>query len=110
MVGRPFVKGQPSGGRRQGARNRLTTKFLESLAKDFEEHGEGIIKIARVEEPMRYLQLVASVLPKEFEITDNRLADLSDEELDVFIAKLRAQLRGSIAQELGDGEGTQTQH
>ena len=43
-------------------------------------------------------------MPKELEIMDSRLTDLSDEELDVFIAKLRAQLRGAITQELGDGE------
>ena len=43
-------------------------------------------------------------MPKELEIMDSRLTDLSDEELDVFITKLRAQLGGAITQELGDGE------
>jgi hypothetical protein len=43
-------------------------------------------------------------MPKEFEIMDSRLADLSDEELDEFIAKLRAQLRSPTAQDVGDGE------
>jgi hypothetical protein len=37
-------------------------------------------------------------------MTDSRLNDLSDEELDVFIAKLRVQLRGAIAQDFGDGK------
>jgi hypothetical protein len=43
-------------------------------------------------------------MPKEFEIMDSRLSDLSDEELDVFIAKLRPQLRSPVATDTGNGE------
>ena len=100
-----FEKGrQKTGGRVKGSRNRIAYKLIEALEKDFEEHGEQAIKIARIERPVEYLRIIASVIPKEFEIVDGRLAELSDEELDVFIAKLRAQLRGAIAQDLGDGE------
>ena len=85
--------GFQSAGRRRGARNRLSTSFLEALVKDFEEHGEGVIKIARMEEPINYLRLVASTLPKEFEITDGRLQELTDAELDQYIAELRRQIK-----------------
>src|SRR6516225_3794395 len=101
-IGVPFQKGmQKIGGRTKGVKNRL---FLTALADDFEQHGVDAIKIARVERPVEYVRIVASLMPRELEIMDSRLADLSDEELDVFIAKLRAQLRGAITQELGDGE------
>jgi len=56
-----FEKGRAkTGGRRKGARDRIGTAFLEELAKDFEEHGAGIIKIARIERPTEYLKIVAS--------------------------------------------------
>ena len=47
-----FERGRPkSGGRAKGARNKISTAFLEALAKDFEEHGVDAIKIMRVEKP-----------------------------------------------------------
>jgi hypothetical protein len=79
-------------GRRKGARNRISTALLEAIAKDFEEHGEETIKITRVEKPTEYLKIVASLLPREFEITDSRLTDISDEEIDRIIDLARRQI------------------
>jgi hypothetical protein len=93
-----------TGGRARGAKNRLSHAFLTALAEDFEQHGVEALKIARVERPVDYIKVVAGLMPKELEIMDSRLTDLSDEELDVFIAKPRAQLRGAVAQNVGDGE------
>lgn len=63
-----FKPGQPSrGGRRKGSRDKIATAMLEAIAKDFEQHGEEAIKIARMERPVEYLRVVASLLPKEFE-------------------------------------------
>ena len=100
-----FEKGRSkTGGRTKGAKNRLSHAFLTALAEDFEQHGIETLKIARMEKPVEYIRIVAGLMPRELEIMDSRLTDLSDEELDVFIVKLRAQLRGAIAQDLGDGE------
>jgi len=93
-----------TGGRAKGAKNRLSHAFLTALAEDFEQHGIETLKIARLERPIEYIKVVAGLMPKEFEIMDSRLADLSDEELDVFITKLRAQLRSPAVEEVGDGE------
>jgi hypothetical protein len=85
-----FKAGQPTrGGRRKGSRDRISTALLEAIAKDFEAHGDEAVKIARVERPVEYLRIVASLLPKEFEITDNRLKDIPDDELDAFIELAR---------------------
>jgi len=87
----------PQGGRRAGARNRLTTKFLEALAADFEEGGADAIKIARIEDPVRYTAIIASLMPKELTIEHNQLGDLTDEELGVLlqhVRELRAKLIG----------------
>ena len=92
-----FQKGQPKiGGRRKGTRDKLSTAFLEALAEDFVEHGSETIRIARIEHPETYLKVVASLLPKEFELTNSRLAEFSDDELDAFIELAKSQL-GSIA-------------
>jgi hypothetical protein len=101
-----FIRGRPkTGGRAKGAKNRLSHAFLTALTEDFEQHGVEALKIARIEKPVEYIRIVAGLMPRELEIMDSRLTDLSDEELDVFIVKLQAQLRGAIAQDLGDGEG-----
>ena len=64
-----------TGGRRAGSRNKLQAKFIEELAKDFAEHGEGVIKIVRIEKPTEYLKIVASILPKEFIVSESALDD-----------------------------------
>ena len=81
-----------TGGRAKGARNKISTAFLEALAADFEEHGEAAIKIMRVEKPTEYCKIIASILPKEFEINENKLMDIPDDELDILINYARRRL------------------
>ncbi len=103
--GIPFAKGRPkTGGRRAGSRTHLSTAFLEAVAAAFDEHGEGCLKIMVVEEPADFLRLCASLLPKEFEITDNRLKDLPDEQLDQFIEFARRHLASGLG-DAAAGEG-----
>jgi hypothetical protein len=43
-----FEKGRAkTGGRRKGVKDRIGTMFLEELAKDFEEHGPEVIRLAQ---------------------------------------------------------------
>jgi hypothetical protein len=101
-----FEKGrQKTGGRVKGTRNRLSMAFVEALAKDFEEQGEEAIKICRIERPNEYLKIIASLLPKELEITDSRLQEISDDELDAIIEYVRHQL-GGVARETDSRENT----
>jgi hypothetical protein len=87
-----FEKGRAkTGGRRKGVKDRIGTLFLERLASDFEAHGEEVIRLARIERPTEYLKIVASTLPREFEITDSRLEEISDHELDALIELARQQ-------------------
>src|SRR5215475_2105605 len=80
---------QKTGGRRRGSRDRIATALLEAIAEDFEKFGFEAVKIARKERPVECLRVVASLLPKEFEITDNRLKDIPDDELDAFIGRFK---------------------
>jgi hypothetical protein len=89
----PFQKGrQKTGGRVKGSRNKLSAVFVEALAKEFEEYGEEALRICRIERPSEFIKIVASIIPKEFEVSDNRLKDLSDDELDFFLAFAKRQL------------------
>jgi hypothetical protein len=79
-------------GRPRGVKNRLQRSFLYALAEDFEQHGADAIRICRIEEPSRYVQIIASLMPRELEIEHGNSADLTDEELGRMIAKLRAEI------------------
>ena len=99
-----FEKGRAkTGGRAKGTRNKLGSVFLEKLLQEFEEFGEEAIRICRVERPHEFLKIVASILPKEFEITDSRLHEISDDELDRLIELTRRQLIAGSA--VRDAEG-----
>ena len=90
---KPGTSGNP-GGKPAGARNRLTSKFVHALLDDFEEHGKSAIELARAEDPLGYVKVVASLLPKQVEQTQP-LEDLTDAELVAGIALLRARLTGA---------------
>jgi hypothetical protein len=87
----------PQGGRRAGARNKLSTKFLEALAADFDEEGAAAIKLCRIEEPAKYVQIVASLLPQQLELEDNRLGELDDDELAALLQHVR-ELRARVVE------------
>ncbi len=83
--------GLKKGDSRKQARKRiwLNEKFIDALLEDFEKEGIGAIRIMRVEEPARYCAMIASLLPREFEIShDNKLSELPDHEIDKLIDRL----------------------
>src|SRR5277367_5967908 len=82
-----------TGGRAKGARNRLSVAFLDAFAQDFEENGAAVIRIVREERPHEYLKVAAYLMPKEFEFTETKLMEVSDDELDRVIEYVRARQR-----------------
>ena len=101
-----FQPGQ--GGRRKGARHRISTALLETIAKDFAEHGEEVVKITRIERPTEYLKIVASLLPRELEVTIGPLEQISDDELEKLIADARGKLIDITPPNAGGGEDSET--
>jgi hypothetical protein len=74
-----FVKGNKSGGRKPGSRNRLSKAFVDALASDFEQYGAGVIKVLRAENPSAYCHLVASLVPKELDLeVTNKATELRE--------------------------------
>jgi hypothetical protein len=80
---KPFEPGNPigkTGGRPKGARNKLARKFLEDCYADWQEHGVAAIKVMRMEDPAGYCKMMASLVPRELELTSTVLTELSDDE------------------------------
>jgi hypothetical protein len=79
------------GGRPRGSRNRLTGDFMRALAADFAEHGEGTIKIVRMEKPVEYLRIISSLMPREL-LLESTLSEFTDDQVDELIVKIRDHL------------------
>jgi hypothetical protein len=96
------VSGNP-GGRPAGARNRIQGNFLNRLAEDFDNHGKRAIEAAREEDPMGYVKMIASLLPKQVEPA-KALEELTDDQLTAGIDFLRSQLAGRALEGSGDAQ------
>jgi hypothetical protein len=73
-----FQPGNP--GRPKGSRNKLAESFFDALTADFEKHGASAIVGARMESPLGYLKVVASVIPQKLEV-EKVTSQVSDAEL-----------------------------
>ena len=69
-------KGHP-----KGSRNKISEEFIAALCEDFEQHGVDVIEAVRTERPADYLKVIASIVPKEVNVSASSLDDLSDEDL-----------------------------
>lgn len=87
-----FGAGNPSRAKQKGARDRLSAAFLKAMADDFDAHGSVAVVKVREEDPATYLRVIASLAPKELELT-RPLEAVSDEALQKLI-DLAAKLDG----------------
>jgi hypothetical protein len=83
---------------------------LHDLAAEWETSDPAALKIMAREEPGNFVKVVAALLPKKFTIEDNRLAELSDDELEILINELRGRIRIAIVEHAGGGEDSATHH
>jgi hypothetical protein len=63
----PFVKGasgNPSG-RPKGSKNKLTDVFWRDCCQAWEKHGIAAIETMATEEPVKFVQMFATALPRE---------------------------------------------
>ncbi|HEY6019151.1 MAG TPA: hypothetical protein VIY48_04405 [Candidatus Paceibacterota bacterium] len=102
---KPFQKGQSGnpGGKPVAARNRLQGDFMRTLAEDFAEYGHSAIVEMRLNSPAQYVKAIASLMPKELEIT-RPLDDISDDELNAAITAVRAVIAAQTAGERAPDE------
>jgi len=94
------------GGKPTKSRNRLQGKFFLNLADDFDKHGKQAIIDCREKDPVAYVKTVASLMPKEFELS-TPMSELTDEQLDAALAAAHAILAaqsGRSGQDMGNDE------
>lgn len=105
--GGKFTTGHKGPGRPKGSKHRLQESFLSALVADFEKNRAGAAAIvrARRKDPVAYLRMVASLMPKEIkaEVTKRELVHYSDEELLELAAEALRRDPGSEDEAEGPG-------
>jgi hypothetical protein len=59
---------RPGPGRPLNSRNKLGHAFVRALQEEFDQHGPETIRICRVEDPVRFLEIISRVIPAELEV------------------------------------------
>src|SRR5262249_46214732 len=78
--------------RAKGARNKISTAFLNDLLEEWHEGGKEAMRIMRLERPAEFVKVVASVLPKELSIEVGPLQEIPDDKLIEYIEYTERQL------------------
>lgn len=87
------VSGNPKG-RPKGARTKFSEAFIEDIYASWTEHGPDVINEVRTQKPEIYLKIVASLLPRQFDVGPvNEFDELTDAELAVRIHQLVQHVR-----------------
>jgi hypothetical protein len=82
---KPGTSGNPAG-RPMAARQKLGEKFIAVLQADFDVHGVEIVRQLRENDPARYMQIVANLMPKALEIAIQQQMPLPSLSVDDNIA------------------------
>jgi len=82
----PFQKGNQLAKRKGSNRERVAKNYLSRIRADFRKYGIEAIQRVRQENPVQYLQLIARLIPAEYEVTNTleagqSLRDLSRQEV-----------------------------
>ena len=69
-------------GRPVSARTKFSRELIEAFARDWHEHGPGVLVAVRTENPTAYLTIAAKLVPKELLLQLERpVEQLSDADL-----------------------------
>ena len=99
---KPGQSGNPAG-RQKGSRNKLGEDFIAALYEDFKDNGVATIEIARRTDPVQYLKVIASIVPKEFIHKVEDYDDLDLAELERQLSSAAIELRAILEADGGEG-------
>jgi len=86
-----FVLGHPGvGGRPAGSRNKLGEAFIQDLYEHWQKNGPAALQGCLEESPAQYCRVVASLLPRDVNHNINQLDAVSDDDIAVGLAAIRA--------------------
>jgi hypothetical protein len=78
--------------RRWKVRTQFTNKFLADLAEAWEQNGKAALTIMFHEEPSKFVQVCAALMPRQVELdASGPLAELTEEELQALMETVRQQ-------------------
>lgn len=72
-----------------GSRRKLEERFLADLVKDWDENGAETLVAARQDDPVSYVKVVASLMPKKVD-PDGALEGITRDELRLAITALQS--------------------
>jgi hypothetical protein len=83
----PGQSGNPKG-RPQGSRNKLSEEFLADVHASWQVWGRPALMTAAITDPVSYVRMVASLMPREIEATITPVTErMSDAQLEAIIAR-----------------------
>jgi hypothetical protein len=99
-----FKSGNNGGpGRPPGSRNRLGEDVLTAVCADWSKHGPAAIAKVRVENPIAYFRIIASLVPRDqLSPVQSEFDDLSDVELVELLEEEIAKLKSSTRENSSD--------
>jgi hypothetical protein len=66
-----YLEGNRGGpGRKVGSRNKLHTDFIAAVQAKWDECGDEVLEIIRIENPLEFAKLVVSILPKHHHVVE----------------------------------------
>ena len=84
---KPGQSGNPKG-RPKGSRNKLSEEFFRNLCDAWQAFGKQALMTAAWTDPVAFVRLVASLIPREFEATTPVTPErMSDAQLEAIIAR-----------------------
>ena len=104
------VSGNPNG-RPKGSRNKLAEDFIGDALHSWEKHGAKAFEQMFNKDPCKYVQVIATLVPKELILGQQKLSDVSDDELIDFLLRCRDIASTKTSTEIGVGttiESTET--
>jgi hypothetical protein len=77
-------------GKPEGTKNKLTSFFFRDLLAAWEEMGVDAIRATAISKPAEFVKIVASLMPKEFAVRAENVADMTDVDLEDAVEVLRS--------------------
>jgi hypothetical protein len=108
----PYHAGQSGNptGRPKGSRNKLGEAFVADILADWQVNGAGVIAAVREADPVAYLKVVASVIPKQVDVkAEHSMHALTDAELMAIIHDTAAAA-GLAVSEMADEPEQEMRH